>query len=66
MKNPTVMVALGGNSLSHKGKTISIENQFSRARKTMDGLSNFIDLNYNICITHGNRPKLEMNYLEWN
>ena len=58
MKNPTVMVALGGNSLSPKGKTISIENQFSRARKTMDGLSNFIDLNYNICITHGNGPQV--------
>ena len=58
MKNPTVMVALGGNSLSPKGKTFSIENQFSRARKTMDGLSNFIDLNYNICITHGNGPQV--------
>ena len=58
MKNPTVMVALGGNSLSPKGQTISIEDQFSRARKTMDGLSNFIDLNYNICITHGNGPQV--------
>ena len=58
MKNPTVMVALGGNSLSPKGKTISIEDQFSRTRKTMDGLSNFIDLNYNICITHGNGPQV--------
>ena len=58
MKNPTVMVALGGNSISPIGKTISIENQFSRARKTMDGLSNFIDLNYNICITHGNGPQV--------
>ena len=58
MKNPTVMVALGGNSLSPKGKTISIEDQFSRARKTMNGLSNFIDLNYNICITHGNGPQV--------
>lgn len=58
MRNPTVMVALGGNSLSPKGKTISIEDQFSRARKTMDGLSNFIDLNYNICITHGNGPQV--------
>ena len=58
MKNPTVMVAVGGNSLSPKGKTISIEDQFSRARKTMDGLSNFFDLNYNICITHGNGPQV--------
>jgi len=58
MKNSTVMIALGGNSLSPKGKTGSIESQFSYTRKTMDGLSNFIDLNYNICITHGNGPQV--------
>ena len=58
MKNSTVMIALGGNSLSPKGKTGSIEEQFSYTRKTMDGLSNFIDLNYNICITHGNGPQV--------
>ena len=52
------MIALGGNSLSPKGKTGSIEEQFSYTRKTMDGLSNFIDLNYNICITHGNGPQV--------
>ncbi len=52
------MIALGGNSLSPKGKTGSIEDQFSHTRKTMDGLSNFIDLNYNICITHGNGPQV--------
>ena len=58
MKNSTVMIALGGNSLSPKDKTGSIEDQFSYTRKTMDGLSNFIDLNYNICITHGNGPQV--------
>ena len=52
------MIALGGNSLSPKGKTGPIEDQFSYTRKTMDGLSNFIDLNYNICITHGNGPQV--------
>ena len=52
------MIALGGNSLSPKGKTGSTEDQFSYTRKTMDGLSNFIDLNYNICITHGNGPQV--------
>ena len=52
------MIALGGNSLSPKGTTGSIEDQFSYTRKTMDGLSNFIDLNYNICITHGNGPQV--------
>ena len=58
MKNFTVMIALGGNSISPKGKTGSIEDQFSQTRKTMDGLSNFIDLNYNICVTHGNGPQV--------
>ena len=52
------MIALGGNSISPKGETGSIEDQFSQTRKTMDGLSNFIDLNYNICITHGNGPQV--------
>ena len=34
------------------------ENQFLHTRRTMDGLSNFIDMNYNICITHGNGPQV--------
>ena len=58
MKKQTIMIALGGNSLSTKGKTSTIEDQFFHARKTMDGLSNFIDLNNNICITHGNGPQV--------
>ena len=58
MKNSTVMIALGGNSLHPKSKAGSIEEQFRYTRKTMDGLSNFIDLNYNICITHGNGPQV--------
>ena len=52
------MIALGGNSLHPKSKAGSIEDQFRYTRKTMDGLSNFIDLNYNICITHGNGPQV--------
>ena len=58
MKKQTIMIALGGNSLSAKGKTGSIEDQFFYAKKTMDGLSKFIELNYNICITHGNGPQV--------
>tara|TARA_Y100000748_G_scaffold270662_1_gene243474 strand:- start:656 stop:1600 length:945 start_codon:yes stop_codon:yes gene_type:complete len=58
MKKQTIMIALGGNSLSAKGKTGTIEDQFFHARKTMNGLSSFIDLNYNICITHGNGPQV--------
>ena len=60
------MIALGGNSISPKGKTGSIEEQFSYTRKTMDGLSNFIDLNYNICITHGNGPQVGNELLRMN
>ena len=58
MKKQTIMIALGGNSLSAKGKSGTIEDQFFHARKTMEGLSNFINLNYNICITHGNGPQV--------
>ena len=58
MKKQTIMIALGGNSLSAKGKAGTIEDQFLHTRKTMEGLSNFIDLNYNICITHGNGPQV--------
>ena len=66
MKNSTVMIAIGGNSISPKGKTVSIEDQFNNTRKTMDGLSNFIDLNYNICITHGNGPQVGNELLRMN
>ena len=58
MHNKTIMIALGGNSLSPKGSTGSVTEQFSLARKTMNNLSEFIDLNYNICITHGNGPQV--------
>ena len=58
MKKQTIMIALGGNSLSTKGNTGSISDQFFHAQKTMNGLSKFIGLNYNICITHGNGPQV--------
>ena len=52
------MIALGGNSLSPKGSSGSVAEQFAYARKTMDYLSTFIALDYNICITHGNGPQV--------
>ena len=58
MKQSTAMIALGGNSLSPKGIAGSIEQQFRYTRKTMDGLSIFIESSYNICITHGNGPQV--------
>ena len=58
MKKQTVMIALGGNSLSPKGSSGSVAEQFAYTRKTMDYLSTFITLDYNICITHGNGPQV--------
>jgi len=58
MTKQTVMIALGGNSLSPKGSSGSVAEQFAYTRKTMDYLSKFIMLDYNICITHGNGPQV--------
>ena len=52
------MIALGGNSLSPKGVSGSIGQQFNYATNAMEGLSNFIESNYNICVTHGNGPQV--------
>ena len=51
MQNKTIMIALGGNSISPRGSAGSVTEQFSLTRKAMNNLSEFIDLNYNICIT---------------
>ncbi len=58
MKKRTAMIALGGNSLSPKGIGGSIKQQFRYIRDTMDGLSIFIESDYNICLTHGNGPQV--------
>ena len=58
MTKQTVMIALGGNSLYPKDSSGSVAEQFAYTRKTMDYLSAFITLDYNICITHGNGPQV--------
>ena len=58
MKKTTVMIALGGNSLSPKGIAGSIEQQFHYTKDTMDGISIFIESGDNICVTHGNGPQV--------
>ena len=65
MDKKTIMIALGGNSLSPKRSSGTVSERFSFARKTMDHLSEFILKDYNICITHGNGPQVEMNYCGW-
>ena len=52
------MIALGGNSLSDKSGTGSIAEQFSKTRKAIEYLSEFIERKCNICINHGNGPQV--------
>ena len=52
------MIAMGGNSLSPKGEAGTITQQFAHTRETLDGIGNFIELGYNLCINHGNGPQV--------
>ena len=52
------MIAMGGNSLSPKGETGTITQQFSHTREALDGIGNFIERGYNLCINHGNGPQV--------
>jgi len=52
------MIAMGGNSLSPKGEAGTITQQFARTRETLDGIENFIERGYNLCINHGNGPQV--------
>ena len=54
----TIMVALGGNALAPKGEAGTITQQFARTRESLDGIMHFVNLDYNICITHGNGPQV--------
>ena len=52
------MIAMGGNSISPKGGTGNIEEQFKSTRQAFDGIAHFIDKGYNLCINHGNGPQV--------
>ena len=54
----TVIIALGGNALSPKKEAGTIEQQFEHTRKSLSAVMHFVELNYNICITHGNGPQV--------
>ncbi|MEC7731203.1 MAG: carbamate kinase, partial [Candidatus Neomarinimicrobiota bacterium] len=55
---PTAIIAMGGNSISPKGETGTIQQQFSHTRETVEGISHFIERGYNLCINHGNGPQV--------
>jgi len=54
----TLMIALGGNALAPKNEAGTITQQFARTRESLDGIMHFVNLDYNICITHGNGPQV--------
>ena len=58
MSIPTAIIAMGGNSISPKGETGTIQQQFSHTRETVEGISHFIERVYNLCINHGNGPQV--------
>jgi len=57
-QNPTVIIALGGNALSQKDESGTIDEQFAHARESLRGVMHFVKKRYNICITHGNGPQV--------
>ncbi|MBI45733.1 MAG: carbamate kinase [Candidatus Marinimicrobia bacterium] len=57
-QNPTVIIALGGNALSPKSEAGTINQQFKHTRESLKAVMHFVDLRYNICITHGNGPQV--------
>ena len=57
-QNPTVIIALGGNAISPKNETGTIEQQFEHTRDSLKGVMSFVKKRYNICITHGNGPQV--------
>ncbi|HJM47789.1 MAG TPA: carbamate kinase, partial [Candidatus Marinimicrobia bacterium] len=54
----TVLIALGGNTLSPKGEQGDIYQQFAHTRESLSEILEFVKQDYNICITHGNGPQV--------
>jgi|TARA_Y100000310_G_scaffold340563_1_gene436775 carbamate kinase len=52
------MIALGGNALSPKDEAGTIYQQFAHTRESLHAIMHFVNLDYNICLTHGNGPQV--------
>ncbi|MBY0611228.1 MAG: carbamate kinase [Beijerinckiaceae bacterium] len=55
-----IVVALGGNALSKRGKPMTAELQRGNARKAATALIELIKAGHQIVITHGNGPQVGM------
>lgn len=54
----SVMIALGGNALSPKNEAGTIYQQFAHTREGLEAIMHFVNLDYNLCLTHGNGPQV--------
>ena len=57
-QNPTVMVSLGGNAISPKNESGTIDEQFAHTRESLAAVMGFVKRRYNICISHVNGPQV--------
>ena len=54
----SVIIALGGNALSPKDEAGTIYQQLAHTRESLAAIMHFVELGYNICLTHGNGPQV--------
>ncbi len=54
----TAIIAFGGNALSPKGESGTISQQFAHTRESLSAVMHFVELDYNLCLTHGNGPQV--------
>lgn len=52
------VVALGGNSITKKGQSGTIHEQFANTRQSVQTLWHLIEAGYQIVVTHGNGPQV--------
>jgi carbamate kinase len=53
-----IVVALGGNAISHQFEEGNIHQQFANTRKSLRGVVELIKQGYKVLITHGNGPQV--------
>jgi carbamate kinase len=57
-ESKTIVVALGGNAISHPSEEGTIEQQFARTRHTVKVLCDAVQRGHRLVITHGNGPQV--------
>ena len=55
---PSMLIAVGGNSLIRAGETGTIAEQWVNARRTSAAIVQLIRAGYRLVVTHGNGPQV--------